>query len=137
MLKGISPLIGPDLLKTLHEMGHGDDLVLADAHFPGHSLGKRTLRADGLAVPPLLEAIAPLFALEGLAMMQPNLPGELDPLLEAEYLAAIRKHAPATSTPERLPRQDFYTRSAAAFCILITGELRPYGNIILRKGVTL
>ena len=136
MLKGISPLISPDLLKAMHEMGHGDDLVLADAHFPGHSLGTRVLRADGLAIPPLLDAMVPLLSLDSTAMMQTDSPAELDPSLEAEYLAAIRRHAPGTRAPERLPRQEFYARAAACFCILITGETRPYGNLVLRKGVT-
>ena len=64
MLKGISPLISPDLLATLCRMGHGDEIVLADAHFPGHSIHPEALRADGVAIPPLLDAILPLFALD-------------------------------------------------------------------------
>ncbi len=76
MLIGISPLIGPDLLAALHRMGHGDEIVLADAHFPGETYGKRVLRADGVKIPQLLEAILPLFALDGyvdspLVMMAP------------------------------------------------------------------
>lgn len=137
MLRGISPLISPDLLKALHEMGHGDELLLADAHFPGHSLGQRVLRADGLGIPPLLDAIARLLAVESTAMMQTDSPSELDPALEAEYLAAIHRHTPPMNPPERLPRKAFYARAAASSCILMTGETRPYGNILLRKGVTL
>ena len=64
MLKGISPLISPELLETLARMGHGDSIVLADAHFPGESVGKRVVRADGLRIPDLLDAILPLFELD-------------------------------------------------------------------------
>ncbi len=64
MLVGISPLLSPELLALLCRMGHGDEIVLADAHFPGHSCNKNTLRADGLKIAALLEAILPLFALD-------------------------------------------------------------------------
>ena len=64
MLKGISPLISPELLATLARMGHGDEIVLADAHFPGETFNKNVLRADGLKVADLLEAILPLFELD-------------------------------------------------------------------------
>ena len=98
MLKGIAPCISPDLLKVLAEMGHGDEIVLADAHFPGHSVNGRVLRADGLSVTTLLDGILPLFALdthaEPLAMMQ-AVPGDrLDPAVEQQYMDVIRRHAP-------------------------------------------
>ena len=54
MLKGIAPCIGPAVLKVLAERGHGDEVMLADAHFPGHTMGARVLRADGLGIPALL-----------------------------------------------------------------------------------
>lgn len=137
MLKGISPLISPDLLKYMHEMGHGDDIVFADAHFPGRSLTDRVLRADGLPIAPLLDAIAPLLVVEELVMMETATPAQLDPAIESEYLNAIRGHAPGAPSPSRLERFAFYARAARSFCIVMTGELRPYGNILLRKGVTL
>ena len=64
MLVGISPLIGPDLLAALCRMGHGDEIVLADANFPACSLGPPVIRADGLAIAPLLDGIARLFPLD-------------------------------------------------------------------------
>jgi L-fucose mutarotase len=64
MLIGISPLISPDLLAVLYRMGHGDEIVLADAHFPGETYGQRVLRADSLRIPDLLDAILPLFGLD-------------------------------------------------------------------------
>ena len=140
MLKGISPLLSPELLKTLCEMGHGDELLLADAHFPGHSLGRRVLRADGLSITPLLAAIAPLFELDRpgspLSMMQPEDLSQLDPALEADYMGAIQQHAQDVPPPQRLSRADFYQRAASAFVVVMTGDTRPFGNILLKKGVT-
>ena len=67
MLKGISPAISPDLLKTLAEMGHGDEIVISDAHFPGHTFNARTFRADGIGADVLLAGIIPLFELDAYA----------------------------------------------------------------------
>ena len=109
MLKGISPLLGPQLLATLCEMGHGDELVLADAHFPGHSLGVPVARADGLRIPALLDAILPVFELdsyvEAPVVMMDAVPGDrLDPAVESAYRAAIDRHAPNTPPIARLER---------------------------------
>ena len=67
MLKTISPLISPELLKVLAEMGHGDEIIFSDAHFPAHSMGPQVIRADGLRVSDLLQAIIPLFELDSYA----------------------------------------------------------------------
>jgi L-fucose mutarotase len=140
MLKGISPHLSPELLKTLHEMGHGDELLLADAHFPGHALGRRLLRADGLTVSQMLDAILPLFELdsdaEPVIMMQPDSGDALDPLVEADFLRSIHKQAPASPAPVLIGRQAFYDRAGSAYAIVMTGELRTYGNLIIKKGVT-
>ena len=140
MLKGIAPCISPDLLKVLAEMGHGDELVFADAHFPGHSLNTRVLRADGLAIASLLDGILPLFELDAYSpplIMMAAVPGDqLDAAVEARYLEAIRRHAPATKPPSRLDRFAFYERAQKAFAVVMTGETAKYGNIILKKGVT-
>jgi len=140
MLKGISPLISPELLMLLHQMGHGDEIVLADAHFPGHKLGPAAVRADGLTVAQLLNAILPLFELDSYAdplfMMQVVDGDQLDPEVESDYMAAIRRHAPDAPTPKRISKADFYERSRAAFAIVMTGEVRKYGNLLLKKGVT-
>ena len=139
MLRGISPLLSPDLLKLLCEMGHGDEIVLADAHYPGAE-NARVLRCDGIAIAPLLDAIAPLFELDAYEpplYMMAIVPGDtLDPAVERDYLAAIRRHEPDAPAPVRLERFAFYERSRKAFAILLTGEQRTYGNIILKKGVT-
>jgi L-fucose mutarotase len=142
MLIGISPLISPDLLAILHRMGHGDEIVLADAHFPGETYGRRVLRADGLRIPDLLDAILPLFILDTyvespLIMMAPVSGDQLDPAVEASYRKAIDKHWPDTPPIQHIDRFDFYERAKQAFAVLMTGETSKYGNIILKKGVTL
>jgi len=99
MLKGISPLISPELLAVLARMGHGDEIILADAHFPGETFNGRVFRADGLRIPELLAAILPLFELDAyvphpLAMMAAVEGDQLDPAVETSYLQAIHKTNP-------------------------------------------
>jgi L-fucose mutarotase len=139
MLKGISPILSPDLLKLLCEMGHGDEIVLADSNFPGVSLGRRVARADGLSVSVLLDAILPLFPLDTYAdplIMMQVVPGNsFDPAVEADYVRVARQHDAGAATPIRVERYAFYERARAAFAIVMTGETRTYGNLILKKGV--
>jgi L-fucose mutarotase len=140
MLKGISPCVSPALLKVLAEMGHGDEIVLADAHFPGHSVNTRTLRADGVPVARLLDGIIPLFELDSyadpLVMMQAVQGDTLDPAVETDYMATIRRHAPRAPSPVRIDRIAFYERARQAYAVVMTGEVRKYGNLLLKKGVT-
>jgi L-fucose mutarotase len=141
MLVGISPLIGPELLAVLCRMGHGDEIVLADAHFPGETCGRRVLRADGLRVADLLDGILPLFALDTyvdspVIMMAAVEGDELDPTVEASYRQVIDKHWPDTPPIKQIERFAFYKRAQQAFAVLMTGETAKYGNIILKKGVT-
>jgi L-fucose mutarotase len=139
MLKGISPILSPDLLKLLCEMGHGDEIVLADSNFPGVSIANRLVRADGLLIETLLEAILPLFPLDSyahpLVMMQASAKDRLDPAVEAGYMRAVHRHHPDAAAPIRVERSAFYERARRAFAIVMTGELRIYGNLILKKGV--
>lgn len=141
MLIGISPLLSPELLATLCRMGHGDEIVLADAHFPGESVNDTVVRADGLRIPELLDAILPLFALdayvESPVFMMDAGPGDmLDPAVEASYRAMIDKHWPETPAITRVERFAFYEQARQAFVVVMTGETAKYGNIILKKGVT-
>ncbi len=141
MLKGISPLLTPELLKVLAEMGHGDEIILSDAHFPGHTVGPQVLRADGLGVAALLDAILPLFELDAYVdaplLMMAAVPGDsLDPKVETAYRAAVDRHAPKTPPIARIDRFAFYDRAKTAYAIVVTGETAKYGNIILKKGVT-
>ncbi|MGB0370794.1 MAG: L-fucose mutarotase [Opitutales bacterium] len=138
MLKGISPFLSPDLLSTLYRMGHGDEIILADAHFPGESFNDNVLRADGLRIPALLEAILPLYELDQyvdspIAMMD-AVPGDtLDPEVESSYRAAIEPHISGSAQIERVERFAFYDRAEKAFAVVMTGETAKYGNIILKK----
>ena len=140
MLKGISPCISPDLLKVLAEMGHGDEIILADAHFPGHTVNPCVLRADGLDVTTLLDGILPLFDLDTyddpLVMMQAVAGDELDSAVEEQYMEVVLRHVAGASPPVRIDRFEFYDRAQAAFAVVMTGETRKYGNLLLKKGVT-
>ncbi len=140
MLKGISRYLSPELLAALHEMGHGDEIILADAHFPGHSIGPRVIRADGIPIQNLLDGILPLFELDSYApplVMMEVVPGDtLDLAVERDYMDSIHRHAAGAPIPERIERHAFYARAKEAFAIVMTGELRKYGNLLLKKGVT-
>ncbi|MCC6682367.1 MAG: L-fucose mutarotase [Phycisphaeraceae bacterium] len=140
MLKGISPLLSPELLAAMYRMGHGDVLVLADAHFPGHSLGVPVIRADGLNITQVLEAILPLYPVDTyveapLVMMAPVQGDRLDPAVEAAYRNVLDRYEPQAPPITRVERFDFYEQARVAFVVVMTGETRQYGNIMIRKGV--
>jgi L-fucose mutarotase len=139
MLKNIASCISPDLLKVLAEMGHGDEIVLADAHFPAHSMNARVLRADGVLAATLLEGILPLFELDSsadpLVMMAAVEGDKLDPQLEIRYMETVRRFIPTARPPVRIDRFAFYERTRKSFAVVITGETGKYGNILLKKGV--
>ena len=136
MLKGISPAVSPELLKILAEMGHGDEIVISDAHFPAHTFNEKVVRADGIGADTLLAGIIPLFELDAYAVpviMMEAVPGDsLDPAVEAEY----RKALGYDGEIERVERFAFYERAKKAYAVVISGETAKYGNVILKKGVT-
>lgn len=141
MLEGISPLISPKLLSVLYRMGHGDEIVLADAHFPSDTYGQRVIRADGHKIADLLDAILPLLVLDSyvdspVIMMAAVEGDKLDPTVEQVYRAMIDRHRPDTPSIKQIERFAFYNRAKAAFAVVATGETAKYGNIILKKGVT-
>jgi len=139
MLRGISPLISPQLLKILSEMGHGDEIVLADAHFPAMGLGPQVVRADGLDIPRLLEAILALMPLDQydpdhFALME-VVPGDpVVPVIWDTYRKILQKAEPETE-PQFVERFAYYERAKKAYCIVATGEVAQYANVILKKGV--
>jgi L-fucose mutarotase len=140
MLIGIPSCVGPDLLNLLYRMGHGDELVLADAFFCGETFGQRVVRADGIRIPELLDGILGLinlddFVQDSLVMMQPAAHDRLDPAVEASYRAAVDRHWPEAPAIARMERFAFYERAKRAFAVVMTGETVKYGNIILKKGV--
>jgi L-fucose mutarotase len=140
MLYGISPLISPDLLKVLMEMGHGDEIVLGDGNFPAASHAARLVRCDGHNIPDLLDAILKLFPLDSYverpaALMQ-VVPGDTveTPIWET-YRSIIRKHTGIEEPFEEVERFAFYERANRAYAIVATGESALYANVILKKGV--
>ncbi len=140
MLIGIPTCIGPDLLALLHRMGHGDELVLADAFFCGETFGRRVVRADGIRIPELLDGILGLINLDDkvpdpLVMMEPSPGDPLDPEVEASFRAAVDRHWPEAPAVARMERFAFYERARQAFAVVMTGETVKYGNIIIKKGV--
>jgi L-fucose mutarotase len=140
MLIGIDPVISPELLDALFRMGHGDEIVLADAFFPGDSCNRRVIRADGIGIPALLDGILALINLDSYvprpAVMMAAAAGDgLDPEVEKSYRAGIDRRWPGTPPIERIERFAFYERAKGAFAVLMTGETVKYGNIILKKGV--
>jgi L-fucose mutarotase len=140
MLIGIDPVISPQLLDALFRMGHGDEIVLADAFFPGDSVNSRVIRADGIRIPALLDGILALINLDSyvprpIAMMAP-VPGDiLDEKVEQAYRAVIDRRWPGSPAIEHIERFAVYERAKQAFAVLMTGETVKYGNIILKKGV--
>ncbi len=140
MLIGIAPCLSPELLSVLHRMGHGDEIVLADAFFPGDAMNARVVRADGIRIPDLLDGILALMNpdtyVDSPFLMMAPVPGdELDPKVELEYRGEIDRHWPESPPISRLERFAFYERSRKAFVVVMTGETVKYGNIIIRKGV--
>jgi L-fucose mutarotase len=141
MLKGISPLISPELLKVLSEMGHGDEIVFSDAHFPANSFNSNVLRLDGVKIPKLLSGVLPLFELDNydpapLIMMAAVKGDTLDANVVESYTKSIHKIYPNAAPIKYLDRCKFYNRTTKAFAVVVTGETAKYGNIILKKGVT-
>lgn len=139
MLKGISPLISPELLKVLCEMGHGDEIVLADANFPAESMGQRVVRADGIGAAELLRAILPLFPLdqydESNFVLMSVVPGDPTvPVIWDEYRATLTAYEPDAKI-QTIDRFAYYERAKKAHCIVATGESAQYANILL-KGVS-
>lgn len=143
MLKGISPIISPELLKALAQMGHSDELVIADGNFPCHSVGKNAIviRADGHGVPEILDAVLDLLPLDTyvekpVALMQ-VCEGDTcgTPEIWQTYEDILNKHEPEHHDIEYTERFAFYERAKDAYLIIATGEKAIYANILLKKGV--
>lgn len=137
MLKGIPKVIGPELLKILDEMGHGDEIVLADANFPAAACAGRLVRADGIGGAQMLEAVIRLFPLDSVAkenctVMAVNR-GEPRPPIWEEYYRIIDREERGRKSAE-IERYAFYERAKQAFAVVQTGEGALYANIILKKG---
>ncbi len=140
MLKGVDPLLGPDLLHALASMGHGDALVIADANFPAASLARRLIDLAGVSATEAARAILTVLPLDSfvtepaLVMEVVGRPAEVPPVV-AEFERLVVAAEPRLTALGRLERHAFYARAERAFAIVRTGERRLYGNLILVKGV--
>ena len=140
MLKGIPNVLPPELLKILMEMGHGDEIVIADGNFPAASHTQRLVRCDGLGAPQLLEAILQLFPLDSfvkhpVALMAVVSGDNYAPDIWPAYKKIVQKHEPRFGDFEMVERHAFYERAKKAYAIVATGEAARYANIILKKGI--
>ena len=140
MLKGIDPLLGPELLATLRPMGHGDEIAIVDANFPAHALNARVIRLDGVSVTRALNAVLSVMPLDDFIphaawrMAVVNNPAQELPIFE-EFRHTIARHAGPEVRLAVLERFAFYERTRQAFAVISTGETRLYGNLLLKKGV--
>lgn len=140
MLKHIPSILSPELLKILMEMGHGDELVIADGNFPAASIAQRLLRADGHGVPPVLEAVLKVFPLDiyvpkPVALMQ-VVPGDkVETPIWEDYRKIIKASGEKFTDFENVERFAFYERAKKAYAVVATSEGALYANIILKKGV--
>ena len=140
MLKGIDPLLGPDLLHVLAAMGHGDEIVIADANFPADSHAERLVRLESASATRAAEAILSVLPLdEYVEAPAAGMSVVGDPDAEPEIFAEFRHIAESAHTAsvefDRVDRFAFYERARQAYAIVATGERRLYGNLILVKGV--
>jgi len=140
MLKNIPPILTPELLKVMMEMGHGDELVLADGNYPRFGHPGRVIRCDGHGIPELLDAIMQFFPLDTyvdnpVALME-VVPGDpYVPEVWDVYREIIGKYEKDGAREIAIPRFDFYERAKSAYAVVTTSESALYANIILKKGV--
>ena len=140
MLKGIPRIISPELMKVLLEMGHGDEIVLADGNFPAASHTNNVVRCDGHHIPELLEAILLFFPLDTfvekpVTVMKPVGNASNTPAIWEEYKECIKKYDLFADSFEMVERYEFYEQAKKAYAIIATSESALYVNIILKKGV--
>jgi L-fucose mutarotase len=140
LLINIPPILSPDLLHSLRAMGHGDDIVIADANFPATALASRCHRLDGSSATEVLEAVLRVLPLDSfvpdpaLVMEVVDDPNAIPPIV-TEFQKIVSQTSDTSFRLGKLERFEFYIRAESAFAIIQTGETRLYGNIILKKGV--
>jgi len=140
MLKGLHPLLGPELLHALAAMGHGDEIGVVDANFPAAALGRQVIRLDGVSAPAVLEALLTLLPLDDFVdhavttMAVVGAPSA-EPEVVAEFGVLASRAEGRAVARQALPREQFYERARQAFALVQCGERRLYGNVLLRKGV--
>jgi L-fucose mutarotase len=147
MLKGINPLLTPDVLYALCAMGHGDEVVIVDAHYPADvaarsSVYGKLLRMDGVTVPAAIRAVLSVFILDSFVdrpAERMEVDGKPDdvPAVQREAQIEVDRAVGRAQILAAIPRQIFYERAKKAYCVIITGECRGWGCFIFRKGVDL
>jgi L-fucose mutarotase len=139
MLKGIDPLLSPELLQMLRAMGHGDEIAIVDGNYPAEEHARRLVRLDGVGTPRILDAILSVMPLDDFvphAAFRPAAGGDphrIEPVFK-DFTAIVAKYEPKIEVVP-LIGDDFYNRVKAAYGIVASGERALYANIILRKGV--
>jgi L-fucose mutarotase len=139
MLKKIPAVISPQLMLALMEMGHGDELVIADANFPAVSHARLLIQSDQ-RIPVLLDAIMQFFPLDtfvanSVFLMKTVKGDNYKSTIQDEYQKIILSHEPAWKAFARIERSAFYARAKEAFAIVATAETERYANLILKKGI--
>jgi len=138
MLKGVDPILGPELLAILRAMGHGDDIAIVDANFPATSSAKRLVRADGVDAPRMVRAVLSVLPLDtfvpnaAFRMAVVDRPDEIPPI--TKEFAALLAASGYQGEIEPIERFAYYERAKNAYAIVATGERRYWGNLILKKG---
>lgn len=145
MLKGVPPILSPELLKVLCEMGHSDRIVIGDGNFPAETIGKnaKIIRYDGQDIPALLDAILTVIPLDTYAEhpvlqmeLVPNDIGKIETPIWDEYIKIISAHDErGAATIKHIERFAFYEEAKECYAVVATGEHAVYANIILQKGV--
>lgn len=139
MLKGLNPLLGPDLLKVLRAMGHGDEIAIVDGNYPADTDAKRLVRMDGHSATDILDAILSVMPLDDLVSecafrpLAAHDPQHMEPVF-SDFERIIKVHEPRRTVTVLLGA-DFYNRVKGCYAIVASSEARLYGNIVLRKGV--
>ena len=140
MLKGLDPVLAPDLLHVLAQMGHGDEIALVDRNFPATSTARRLVRLDGCDLPRAARAVLSVLPLDTFverpvaAMQVVGEPDEVPAVQRDVFLIAEQVERREIGV-ERVERFAFYERARAAFAVVATSEARPYGCVLLTKGV--
>jgi L-fucose mutarotase len=140
MLKGLNPLLSPELLHALRAMGHGDEITIVDANYPATSSGPEAIRLDGISATAVLDAVLSVMPLDDFVPdacwgMTPVEKGAKEPPIFGEFRDVITKREGDKFKLATLERFKFYEQARDSFAIVATGERRLYGNIILKKGI--
>ncbi|MEG0327030.1 MAG: RbsD/FucU domain-containing protein [Erysipelothrix sp.] len=139
MLKNLNPILSPDLIKILMEMGHGDEIVIADGNYPSASNAKNLIRLDGLGCVEVLEGVLSVLPLDksskySVSYMNVS-EGDEVPKIWSDYQSVLQESQEENTNIEYLERFSFYNRGKEAYAIIATSETSLFANIILKKGV--